>query len=407
MKNRVVITGIGPVTQLGIGKDEFIKNLLSGKRKFSQKIPEDTKEKYPVNVDYYVLAVKLTNEQTDRKIKLFSNINSQVVALASKLAIEDSGITIPEDNEILAILGLGVGDLSSGFKNYEKFITEGKMDRFGAPKVMANAPASWISITNHLHGECYVINAACASSTNAIGEAYLKIADGHADTVVCGGTEWLQDDKFSIIKLLEGLKVFDSSPDGLPRPFQETRSGLLLNEGTACCLVLENYETAKKRGAEIYAEVTGFAASMDAYSIVAIEESGAVIEKMLRKLTSGKRIDYYNAHGTGTILNDKVESEVFKRIFGEDVKNQPMINSTKGLLGHTFGASGAIEAMVCAIAIKYGIVHPNLIDHPIENLNLVSEVKTNQEVNTAISASFGFGGHNAALLFEKVEGKNE
>ena len=146
---------------------------------------------------------------------------------------------------------------------------------------------------------------------------------------------------------------------------------------------------------------------MDDYSIVAIEESGAVIEKMLRKLTSGKRIDYYNAHGTGTILNDKVESEVFKRIFGEDVKNQPMINSTKGLLGHTFGASGAIEAMVCAIAIKYGIVHPNLIDRPIENLNLVSEVKTNQEVNTAISASFGFGGHNAALLFEKVEGKNE
>lgn len=289
----------------------------------------------------HVPAVTLPSNIIDRKIRLFSNYNSQIAVLASKLAIEDSGIAIPETNEIPVILGQGIGDLGSSFKNFENHISGKRMDRFAAPKIMSNAPSAWISIVNKLYGENQIVNAACASSTNAVGESFRKIADGYASIVICGGTECLQDNKFTTMKILEGLGVFDNSKNGQPKPFHHSRSGMLMNEGAACCLVLEEYEHAKSRKAHIYAEITGFESAMDAHSIVAIDESGLIIEKMLRKLIGENNVDYYNAHGTGTVLNDKVESTVFKKIFGENIKKQPIINSTKGnIRPHVWGKWG-------------------------------------------------------------------
>lgn len=403
MKNRVVVTGLGPVTQIGIGKKEFLDSLSRDNTGIIQKIPDEIREKYRIKTTHYIPHVEIPKDDLEKGMRLFSNLNSQIVVLASKLAICDSGIKIEEENEIPVILGLGIGDLSGGFKNYEKYMSHKKMDRFASPKNMPNAPAAWISIVNKLYGENFVLNAACASGTYAIGESYRRIRDGYSDVVICGGTEWLQEDSFSILKNFEGLGILDKSPDGKPRPFQKNRSGLLINDGTACCLVLESLEKAEERNAHIYAEITGFTSAMDAFSVVAIEESGKTIEKMLRKLIKGTKIDYYNAHGTGTILNDKVESEVFKRIFGEDITKQPFINSTKGILGHTFGASGAIEAVVCALAISEGIVHGNIVEKPIDNLNLLAKSRKNLSINSAVSASFGFGGHDGAILMEAVQ----
>lgn len=341
MKKRVVITGLGPVTQLGIGKDSFVENLIKGNFDFIKKIPSSVKKEYELTTSFYVPAVTLPSNIIDRKIRLFSNYNSQIAVLASKLAIEDSGIAIPETNEIPVILGQGIGDLGSSFKNFENHISGKRMDRFAAPKIMSNAPSAWISIVNKLYGENQIVNAACASSTNAVGESFRKIADGYASIVICGGTECLQDNKFTTMKILEGLGVFDNSKNGQPKPFHHSRSGMLMNEGAACCLVLEEYEHAKSRKAHIYAEITGFESAMDAHSIVAIDESGLIIEKMLRKLIGENNVDYYNAHGTGTVLNDKVESTVFKKIFGENIKKQPIINSTKGnIRPHVWGKWG-------------------------------------------------------------------
>ncbi|MDR0298734.1 MAG: beta-ketoacyl-[acyl-carrier-protein] synthase family protein [Streptococcaceae bacterium] len=405
MKNRVVITGLGPVTQLGIGIEAFTKHLKENRQDLITKIPNEIKQARGIKANYYVPAVDI-GKSFGKNMFLLSQENSRVASLAAQLAIENAHLNISEDNEIPVIFGIGIGDLSESFKNYVKFNATNRLDRFISPKSMPNAPVAWIAINNHLHGGNFTINAACASGTYAIGEAYRKIADGYADTVVCGGMEWLKEKSFVIPKSFEVLGILDNSKDGRPRPFQKTRTGLLFNEGTACALVLEDYEKAKQRGATIFAEICGFETSMDATSIVAIENSGKNIERMLRKLIKNEPIDYYNAHGTGTVLNDDVESRVFKNIFGLDKSKQPLINSTKGLLGHTFGASGAIEAVICAIALKEGYIHSNIIDSPIENLNLVEKPLSNEIINSAVSTSFGFGGHNGALLFKKVGDDN-
>ena len=164
-------------------------------------------------------------------------------------------------------------------------------------------------------------------------------------------------------------------------------------------LVLEELELAKRRNARIYAEITNFAETSDAFHIVRPGDSGEQIEQMVRKLTDGEKVDYYNAHGTGTALNDEIEKNVIQRIFGE---NQPYINSTKGILGHTIGASGAIEACVCADSIYNGRIHGNLLGTPEENLNLTHD-PIRAEVDTAVSVSFGFGGHNAGLTIKKYQ----
>lgn len=402
MRNkRVVITGIGPVCQLGIGKKAFIHGLLHPTNNYIKRIPEHYRKIHNLSTKFYVPATHFNYKQNNG-MNFLSQNNSAIASLAAELAIKDAKLPIPRDNNISTILGISIGDFSGSFSNYKMYLSKNRTDKLFAPKSMPNAPAAWIAINNNLHGDNYVINSACASGTNAIGKAYRKISNGYCNAAICGGSEWLKDTDFTILKSFEELGVLDSSSDGRPRPFQLNRSGFLFNEGSACCLTLENYESAKKRHAHIYAEITGYEASMDAFSVLAIDKKGTTIIHMLKNLIGNKHIDYYNAHGTGTKLNDKVEANTIQNVFGNK-SNQPLINSTKGLLGHTFGASGALEAAICAIAIRYGIIHGNITNNPIPNLNLVNKLQTNTNINTAVSASFGFGGHNGSLLFEEAK----
>lgn len=402
MKKRVVVTGIGPVTALGIGKDEFFKNLMDPKR-IIKEIPNSIIEKHRIKSKFYVPTPKLDINKIDVEGKMHSLAaeNSYLGVLAGQLAIEDSKININSENNIPVIMGIGIGHFNESFQNYNNYVLGKQVNRMIAPITMPNAPAAWISILLNLQGENHVINAACASSTVAIGEAYRKITNGYADTVLCGGLEYLKEDNGAYIKNFDLLTVLTQSKTGEPMPFSKERSGFLFNEGSSCCLILEEYEKAIKRGATIYCEITGYNASCDAHSIILMQQNGKRIKKMIEELIGNNKVDYYNAHGTATILNDKVEAQIITEIFG-NIDKQPHINSTKGVIGHSFGASGAIEAAVCAYSIKNNILHGNNIENPLESLKLVYK-PTRDIINCAVSASFGFGGHNASLMFHKIE----
>jgi 3-oxoacyl-[acyl-carrier-protein] synthase II len=197
----------------------------------------------------------------------------------------------------------------------------------------------------------------------------------------------------------DSLGALTTSPNGHPQPFSKNRSGFLFSEGGCGILVLEELEHALARGANIYAEIAGCNFNTDSYSIVQIDESGNQIEKLLSEIIKDNKIEYFNAHGTGTTLNDSVEAKVIQRLFG-GINDQPLINSTKSILGHSIGASSAIEAAITALSIKKQHVHPNLSSDNIDDLNLVTESRP-VNINYAISASYGFGGHNSALLLKK------
>jgi 3-oxoacyl-[acyl-carrier-protein] synthase II len=267
---------------------------------------------------------------------------------------------------------------------------------------MPNSPAAWVSICFGIHGQCATINASCASGTVAAGEAFRRIRDGYEEVVLCGGVECLRDSSGAIMRGFDLLGALTRSDDGIPRPFSTKRSGFLFSEGGACMLVLESYAHAQSRNARIYAEILDYRSCSDAANIVQIEKGGQQIIRMLGDISSGHTIDYLNAHGTGTETNDEVEALAIQKIFG-DARQQPLISSTKGIIGHTLGASGAIGAAATALSIAHDAVHGNLTDEQIENLNLpVSSLKT--AVHRALTVSYGFGGHNAALLLGKVDG---
>jgi len=196
------------------------------------------------------------------------------------------------------------------------------------------------------------------------------------------------------------LGALTRSPDGLPRPFSDERSGFLFGEGGACTLILEEYEAAKARGARIYAEITDFRACCDAYHIVKMPDNPEQVISMFREMVKGKKLDYYNAHGTATVVNDQMEATALREVFGPEL-DSIIVNATKSMTGHAIGTSGALEVAVTAYSIKNGIVHGNLVGTPMEGLNLPRQTQKH-EINCAISASYGFGGHNSALMLEKV-----
>ncbi|WP_024832092.1 beta-ketoacyl-[acyl-carrier-protein] synthase family protein [Ruminiclostridium josui] len=399
MRRRVVITGIGPVTAAGIGKKEFFNSILE-KKKLSLEIPEEFEKGYSFKSRRYVPLpeVDFNIYPEFKKLKYSTSLGVNIAILSTILALEDAKINDIEKSTSV-IMGVGIGSLENTFSAYNAHTSGKKFNRMSISLCMPNSISAWISIAYKLHGASYTINTACASSTNAIGEAYRKIADGYNDVVICGGVECLKDNSGTTMRSFDVLSTLTKDPEGNPKPFTKNRSGFLYSEGAACTLILEEMEHALKRGADIYAEIGGYATNCDGYNIIMMPTDGDKCKEMLMQLIKDEKIDYYNAHGTGTILNDQVEEKVIKEIFGE-VNKQPYINSTKGILGHNIGASGAIEAAICAISVKEGIIHCNDLDDPIEGLNLVND-NLHVNVNTAISASFGFGGHNAGLLFRK------
>lgn len=399
--NRVVITGLGTVMASGNGKKEFFDNLYSGKN-VMKPLPEDycfgqVASKW--YVPYPELDPKLFGRAFEKMYMMSPRNGSSSVASAI-YALDDAGLDKPCDDAAV-FWGVGAPNMNEIKTAFDCAYKEKPMHPCINPMMMPSAASAWISIYFGIHGQNTVFSTACASGTTAIGHAYEHIRSGKANMAICGGCDCFLDDNGVALKSFDILGAVSSSNDGYPRPFSDERSGFLFSEGGACALILEEYEAALARNADIYAEITGFESCSDGYHIVQMPKTAENITVMLKKLIGDDSIDYYNAHGTGTAVNDKNEYMALKEIFGEKLR-EVIVNSTKGIIGHTIGASGAVEAAVCAYAIKEGVIHKNITGSVPDDINLPTE-NVHTDIKTAVSASFGFGGSNYALKFRKVE----
>jgi 3-oxoacyl-[acyl-carrier-protein] synthase II len=421
MARRVVITGIGPVTAIGIGKEQFFQNLLHHQVSIKE-IPSDYERNYRFKSRHFVPVpeVSFIDFGIDPALRTAMEKIAKLSVIATKLALIDAGLDIVANGryfgvnhlaEAAVVIGVGMSSLQTAFKSYlahlfgndstlrEHYSLDFRYNRMVIPMLMPNSVAAWNSILFGITGPSLTVNAACASGTCAVGEAFRKIANGEVESAITGGAECLQEQHGAIMRGFDMLTTLTRSADGQPMPFSQNRSGFLFNEGAACTLILEELNRARQRGAKIYAEICDYQANNDAANIVQMEESGRAITAILSKIAGDKKIDYLNTHGTATLANDQIEAAVIKTFFGNP-DSQPHLNSTKGILGHSIGASGAIEAAVTALSIDRGIIHGNQINDPIADLNLTPETTT-FPVDYAISTSYGFGGHNAALLLKR------
>lgn len=427
MKRRVVITGLGPATAIGTGKDAFSAGIFGMKTCITE-IPAGYEQNYTFKSRYFVPKpdFAMSDLGIHRSVELMMEESSKLAVLCAKLALEDAGFRVINADKYMQIqgledcpiiLGIGMSSLQTGLESFAVHIAgnnghscdskqnKPRVNRMVIPMLMTNSPAAWISILYGLHGFSYTLNAACASGSCALGEAYRNISAGRCDVILTGGIEALTEKHGAMMRGFDMLSALTQAKDGRPLPFSLERSGFLFNEGAGCVLVVEELERARQRGARIYAEIVGYESSSDAYSIVQMDPSGDSLTGLFRKITEGIKVDYLNAHGTATIANDEIEAKVIQRIFGGKA-NQPYINSTKGLLGHSIGASGALEAAVAALSIEGSKIHGNLTAEPIDNLNLPLET-IEKPIDYALSSSCGFGGHNALLLFKRFDDDND
>ncbi|MBF0523136.1 MAG: beta-ketoacyl-[acyl-carrier-protein] synthase family protein [Candidatus Omnitrophica bacterium] len=423
---RVVITGIGPVTSTGTGREDFFEGVINQRRCIREIPAQFERGGYSFKSRYYSPCPEI-DLNTYGFPKYYDKVtqNGDKLALAAaSLALDDARFKIHKAQKEFVvenldycgvIMGIGISSLEAGFHSYLGHVIKTKeeipqnfdrskihFNRMIVPMLMPNSVSSWISISYGLHGASYTVNAACASGILAIGDAFHRIQSGSEKVMLTGGVECLSDAFGGVMRGFDVLGVLSQSPDGVPQPFSKTSTGFLFSQGAACVLVLEEYEHAIRRGANIYAEIIDFQSNSDAYNIVQMDLSGVQIKRLLQKFKAHGHIDYLNAHGSGTMTNDAIEAEAIIEIFGSR-ENQPYINSTKGILGHTLGASGALETAVTALAIRESKIHSNRVPAPRENLNL-PENSMDADINIAISTSYGFGGHNAGIALRKCNG---
>lgn len=396
---RVVITGIAPVAALGSG-NEFFRRLMN-----METVIKKADESYCKGaniskwyVPYPEVDIAPYRSRLQRMPALAAE-NTVTAAVSALMALDDAGIEHPA-SDTAVFYGVSTMNAKDIIDSYDKVTSGKRLPPSANPRVMSNAVPAWISIILDIHGRSQSFATACASGTDAIGAAYEYIASGRGKTAICGGADYMKSSEEMIFRSFDVLGALTKSEDGLPRPFSEERSGFLFCEGAACSLILEEYSQAAARGADIYAEITGYDSRCDAYHIVKMPEYPAQAIDMLRSLVGDKVPDYYNAHGTATEVNDQMEAVLLREVFGERLP-EVLIGATKGMTGHSIGASGAIEAAVCAYSLKNGIVHGNILGTPLEGLNLPDKT-VEADIKSAVSASFGFGGHDSALMFEAV-----
>ena len=404
---RVVITGIGAVTPVGNDIETMWDSLVNGKNGIDYIKSFDT-EKLKVKVAAEVKdfdPTKYIEKKELRKTDLFC----QYAIAAACQAVEDSGIigTI-EDEKLGVYVGSGTGGMHTFFTQCENMIAEKKISPFFIPMMIGNMAAGLIAIRFSAKGPCLPVVTACATSTHAVGEAFHAIKNGYADAIITGGAEAaitpLAIAGFSSCMALSTR----NDPNSSSIPFDKRRDGFVMGEG-AGILVLEEYEHAVARGAKIYAEVAGYGNTCDAHHVTAPdpEAAGAArcVEIALKEagITDDDTL-YINAHGTSTPANDKTETAAFKRALGEKAYDA-YISSTKSMTGHMLGATGAVEAIVAALAVKNGIVPPTIGLEELDpecDLNYVPNKAVEAPLTAAASTTFGFGGHNACIALKKV-----
>lgn len=407
MSRRVVISGLGVVSPIGNTVEEFWSNIVANKHGFTlEHWFEGQSEE--LNVKASVKNFDPT-EYFEKKELRRTDILTQYAVYASKKALEDAGTEFKDCDpyRLGVIIGSGIGGISTTEEEILAYHNKGnkKVSVFTIPKMIGNMAAGVVAIRTGFKGANYCVTSACSSATHAIGEAFRQIKHGYIDAAIAGGTEACQIGfAFAGFNNMHAV-TRSTDPDRASIPFDAERSGFVLGDGCGV-IILEEYEHAKARGAKIYAEICGYGATCDAYHetspapdgnggaksmALAVEESGLPFDK----------INYINAHGTSTAINDKTETAAIKTVFGEHAKDIA-INSTKSMTGHLLGAAGGVEAVVTALQIKNSLVHKTVgykVADPECDLDYVTEGNRKMEITGALSNSLGFGGHNATICF--------
>jgi 3-oxoacyl-[acyl-carrier-protein] synthase II len=409
-KKKVVITGMGAVTPIGIGVRTFWDNLIAGKSGIATITLFD-----PKNLDCKVAGEVKGFDPFNYMDKAEARRNdrfTQFAWVASEEAIKDSGLDLSKIDRFRAgvIIGSGIGGLQTLIQQHNLFIEKGpkRVSPFLIPNMIANMASGVISIRYKLNGPNMCVVSACASASHSIGEAFKYIERGDADIMLCGGTE------APIVELgiagfasMKALSTRNHEPQKASRPFDRDRDGFVIGEGAAV-LVLESEEHALKRGARIYATLSGYGVSADAYHIAAPEESGIGAMKCMENAIKDagmniESIDYINAHGTSTPAGDRAEVKAITNLFGEQ-RYRLKISSNKSMIGHLLGAAGGIETIATVLTIYHGIIPPTInLDNPDFDLDFVPHKSVKAEVFAALNNSFGFGGHNASLVLTRYE----
>jgi 3-oxoacyl-[acyl-carrier-protein] synthase II len=412
-RRRVVITGLGCITALGETAGAFFEALCQGKSGITTIESFDTSA-YPVHFGGEVKQFDVTKYIEIRESKRMDRFSQFAVAAASQ-AITDSGLDFGKEDpyRMGAIVGTGIGGIKEIEEQHLVLLNKAPMriSPFTVPRLMANAAAGNIAIRYGLRGPNFCVVSACASSNHAIGEAFCNIVAGRSDVVITGGTEAAMTPLgLASFCAARSLSLRNDNPTAASRPFDRDRDGFVLAEGAGIA-VLEEYEHAKKRGAPIYAEVLGYGATDDGNHITAPLEDGAGAAKAMEfalkdAQLSPEKVDYVNAHGTGTELNDIAESSAIRTVLGPHAY-KVMVSSTKGAHGHLLGASAAVELIICAQVIKNSIVPPTInLDNVDERcdakMDFVPGKAREHKVGVAMSNSFGFGGHNACVVVGRV-----
>jgi len=409
---RVAITGLGVVTSTGIGTEQFWDNIKNGRHGFFPIKAFDTSNfevKCAAEIQDWDPVAQGIPKKEARRMDVFT----QYASVAANMAIADSG-GFAEDLDpyrIGVLVSSGIGGFQSIEQEHTKYIEKGpgRISVFFVPMMITNMAGGAIAIEHGYKGENFCIVSACASSSHAIGEAFRKIKYGALDACVAGGSE-AAITEFSLGAFNNmGTLSKSADPDRLSIPFDKERNGFVMGDGSGI-VVLEDMERAKSRGAHIYAEVVGYGATDDAYHITGPAPDGSgsakAMEFAMREAgIAPEQVEYINAHGTSTQLNDKSETLAIKNTFGEHAKSLA-VSSTKSMTGHLLGAAGGIEAIICAKALEDGIIPPTAnfkVPDADCDLDYVTQGMRRGDIRYCLSNSLGFGGHNASLCFEKYE----
>jgi 3-oxoacyl-[acyl-carrier-protein] synthase II len=409
-ETRVVVTGMGAITCLGNTVEEFwtgLKNGQSGIQRISLVNPDG----FPCKVSGEIRDFD-TNDYMDRKEARRMARFSQIAVAAAHQAVKDSGLELEKEDldRIGVLIGSGSGGLPETDQQAEIRVKRGvgRMSPYYIPMMLVNMASANISHTFKLTGYTNTCVTACAAGTQSIGEAAEVIRRGAADVIVTGGTEaGICEIGMGGFSTMRALSTWDGDPAKASRPFDAGRDGFAPSEGSGI-LILESLEHAQARGAHIYAEIAGWGVSSDAYHLVQPHPEGSGAAKAITRALDNAgveldEIDYINAHGTSTPINDASETKAIKRVFGERAYDIP-VSSTKSMVGHSLGASGSLEAIVCINSINDNILHPTINQEesdPECDLDYIPNVARETEVNITLSNSFGFGGQNACLVIKK------
>lgn len=411
MKRRVVITGMGTINPLGNNVAETWERAQAGECGIGLITGFDTTD-FPVKVAGEVKNIDL-DEVIGKKDARRMDRYTKLAMIAAKEAFEDSGLDMEQEDaeRCGVIVSSGIGGLSTIETEHKKGLEKGmyKISPFFIPMAISNMAAGQIAIAYGLHGMCTCVVTACASGNNAVGDAFHHIRDGYAEVMLAGGSEGCVTELG--IGGFASLKALNTTDDPMRAsiPFDKERSGFVMGEG-AGILVLEEYEHAVKRGAKIYAEIAGYGANCDAHHITAPHPEGAGGAKCMALAVKDagmqmEDIDYINAHGTSTHLNDAGETKAIRTAFGAHA-DKLMVSSTKSMTGHLLGGSGAVEAIFTTLAVHDDFV-PATVNYKVPDeecdLDIVPNVGRKATVRAAISNSLGFGGHNASILIKKAE----